>query len=216
MDLTKAFMHRSKLKNKFNKNPTEKNRLFYNKQRNFCANLVKKEKKKYYNNLDLKIFNDNKKFWKRIKPLFSEKQKVLQRDIILVDNDKIISDKQKVAEKLNNFFIESVDNLDIEYFTDDNENISSIINIQDIIKRYESHPSILKIKKNVNIDNNFVLKDITSHELKHDILQLDKNKASIENDIPTKVLMGSNDIVAGYLSNIYIMNPLRIIVSQTR
>ena len=202
-DLTQAFMHRSKLKNKFNKNPTEKNRLFYNKQRNFCVSLVKKEKKKYYNNLDLKIFNDNKKFWKRIKPLFSEKQKDLQRDIILVDNDKIISDKQKVAEKLNNFFIESVENLDIEHFTDDNENISPIINIQDIIKRYESHPSILKIKQNVKVDNNFVLKDITPLELKHDILQLDKNKASIENDIPTKVLIGSNDIVSGYLSDIY-------------
>ena len=202
-DLTKAFMHRSKLKNKFNKNPTEKNRLFYNKQRNFCVSLVKKEKKKYYNNLDLKIFNDNKKFWKRIKPLFSEKQKVLQRDIILIDNDKIISDKQEVAEKLNNFFIESVENLDIEHFTDDNNNMSSIINIQDIIKRYESHPSILKIKNNVNIEHNFVLKVISPLEIKHDILQLDKNKASIENDIPTKVLIGSNDTVAGYLSDIY-------------
>ena len=32
---------------------------------------------------------------------------------------------------------------------------------------------------------------------------MDPRKASIENDIPTKILIGSGDIVRGYLSNIY-------------
>ena len=66
-DLSKAFMHRSKLKNMYNKNPTETNNLLYKKQRNFCVNLLKNEKKKYYNNLYLKIFDDSKIFWERIK-----------------------------------------------------------------------------------------------------------------------------------------------------
>ena len=66
--LSKAFMHRSKLRNKYNKNPTESNNLLYKKQRNLCVNLLKKEKKNYYNNLDLKILGDNKKFCQRIKP----------------------------------------------------------------------------------------------------------------------------------------------------
>ena len=52
-NLSRAFMHRSKLKNKYNKNPIEPNKLLYKKQRYICANLLKKEKKKYYNNLDL-------------------------------------------------------------------------------------------------------------------------------------------------------------------
>ena len=60
--LSKAFMHRSKLRNKYNKNPTENNKIFYNQQRNFCVSLLKKEKRKYYNNLDPKIFKDNKTF----------------------------------------------------------------------------------------------------------------------------------------------------------
>ena len=58
--LTKAFMHRSKLKNRFNKIPTEDNKRLYKRQRNFCVSLLKKEKRNYYNNLDLKIFDDNK------------------------------------------------------------------------------------------------------------------------------------------------------------
>ena len=60
--LSNSFMHRSKLKNKYNKNPTETNNLLYKKQRNLCVNLLKKETKKYYNNLDLKIFDDVKSF----------------------------------------------------------------------------------------------------------------------------------------------------------
>ena len=84
-------MHRSRLKNNFNKNPTEGNKSLYNKQRNFCVSLLKKEKRKYYNNLDVKIFDNNKTFWKRIKPLFSDKQRALPRNITLVEGNDLIN-----------------------------------------------------------------------------------------------------------------------------
>ena len=70
-------MHRSKLKNIFNKDPTDDSKKLYDQQRNYCASLLRKEKKKYYNNLDIKIFDDNRKFWKRVRPLFTDKQKAL-------------------------------------------------------------------------------------------------------------------------------------------
>jgi len=65
--LSKEFMKRARLKNSFYKNPTPENKALYKKQRNYCANLLKREKKKYYNNLDLKIFDSNKKFWQKNK-----------------------------------------------------------------------------------------------------------------------------------------------------
>ena len=46
--LFKEIMHRSRLKNNFNKNPNEDTRKLYKKQRNFCVSLLKKEKKNYY------------------------------------------------------------------------------------------------------------------------------------------------------------------------
>ena len=64
--LSKSFMQRAKLKNKYNKTPTEANHFHYRQQRNYCANLLKKVKKEYYNNLNLNIFKDNKTFWKKI------------------------------------------------------------------------------------------------------------------------------------------------------
>ena len=79
-------------------------------------NLLRKQKKHYYNNLDIKIFNDNKTFWQRVKPLFSDKHIHLQKELILIESNEIISDEKEVAEKLNNFLIETTENLDIEYF----------------------------------------------------------------------------------------------------
>ena len=49
--LSQAVMYRSKLKNIFNKDPIDDNKKLYNQQRNYCVSLLRKEKKKYYNNL---------------------------------------------------------------------------------------------------------------------------------------------------------------------
>ena len=59
--LSKSFMHRSKLKINYNRNTTEINKGLYKKQKNYCVNLLKKEKKKYYKNLELIVFKDNNK-----------------------------------------------------------------------------------------------------------------------------------------------------------
>ena len=39
--LSKAIMTRSRLKNKFQNNPTNENKSNYNRQRNYCVNLNK-------------------------------------------------------------------------------------------------------------------------------------------------------------------------------
>ena len=85
--LSKAFMYRSRLKNLYNKNPTDINQANYKKQRDFCVTLIAKEKKKFYNNLDLSKLDNNKKFWQKVKPLFSNKNNVSQKNIVIVEDD---------------------------------------------------------------------------------------------------------------------------------
>ena len=58
--LRKAIMKRSELESKYVKNKTNENLKSYKKQRNFCSKLYKKERKKYYEMLDLKNVTDNK------------------------------------------------------------------------------------------------------------------------------------------------------------
>ena len=105
--LSKAVTKRSRLKNIFQNKPTKNNELAYKRYRNYCTNLFKREKKKYYENIDTKQITDNKKFWKTVKPLFSEKI-TEKRSIILVDDNEIISKDKKVADTLNEFFSNSV------------------------------------------------------------------------------------------------------------
>ena len=73
--------------------------------------------------------------------------------MILENGNVKTTDKKEVAEKLNNYFIESVRNLDIESFVPDNNlediniNPDNILdNIDKIITKYKCHPSIPKIK----------------------------------------------------------------------
>ena len=43
---------------------------------------------------------------------------------------------------------------------------------------------------------------MTPEEIEKEIKQLDPKKACVENDLPSKIFIGSNDIVSKYLSNI--------------
>ena len=193
--LSKAIMKRSMFKNKFNNNSCDANKLVYKMQRNYCSNLLNREKKKYFNNLDLNIFNDNKTFWQRIEPLFSDKKGGKQSKIIIIENDIVYTENQVIAEKLNNYFTDVIDNL----------NIDDIISrdIDSIVKRYESHPSIIKIKQNVTIKSKFKFDNVTTDNIKDEISKLNSKKASISNDIPANILKENMDIVCYPLTNIY-------------
>ena len=61
-ELSKEIMTRSRLRNKYLKNRNEENRAIYVKRRNYCVPLVRKSKKKYYQNLDERNLMDNKLF----------------------------------------------------------------------------------------------------------------------------------------------------------
>ena len=106
-----------------------------------------------------------------------------------------------MAEKLNNFFIEAVDKLDIKPYLIRNNRISK--NTQDIIDKYENHPSIKMIKENIKDENKFSFQDTTKEDLQLQIKNLDTKKAMGENDIPTKILLKTNDIVSNHLSNFF-------------
>ena len=58
----------------------------YKKQRNYCSNLLTKEKKKYFNNLDIKIFEDNKTFWQQVKPLLPSNIVIIEDGVVYTEN----------------------------------------------------------------------------------------------------------------------------------
>ena len=65
-------MKRSKLRNKYLRERTNEAKSLYNKQRNLCVSILRKNKRDYFGNLNNKIVTDNRKFWKTISPLRKE------------------------------------------------------------------------------------------------------------------------------------------------
>ena len=111
-DLHKAIMKRSRLRNKFLRDRTDISREEYKKQRNLCVSLLKKAKKDYSANLDIKSVTNNKKFWQTVKPLFSNKVKS-KTVIKLVENNAIINDESEIAKIFNKYFVNIVKKLGI-------------------------------------------------------------------------------------------------------
>ena len=122
----------------------------YKKHKNFCSKLYKKERKKFYSQLDIKNIADNKLFWKTMKSFLSEKYKV--------DNDNVAFDDQELADTFNDFFENAVYNLGIqEYQCDHNIDINSISDAPiDYAKaKYKNRPSIIMINENVPFESRF-------------------------------------------------------------
>ena len=74
--LRKAIMRRSQLQSKYYKTRNLTDYESFKKQRNYVSKMYKKERKKFYSNLDLKSVLDNKTFWKYTKPIFPEKKRM--------------------------------------------------------------------------------------------------------------------------------------------
>ena len=75
--LRKTIAHRSQIETKYLKTKTQTDLKLYKKHKNFCSKLYKKERRKYYETLDMKNILDSKKFWKTIEPFLSDKNSFL-------------------------------------------------------------------------------------------------------------------------------------------
>ena len=87
-------------------------------------------------------------FWKTVKT--SDEQTLCIDNITLIENDAIVSDDKKVSEIFNEFFGNAVSNMDIAPYHPPaslHESITKDDKIPGIIKKYEMHPSVIKIRE---------------------------------------------------------------------
>ena len=117
-------------------------------KKTIVVGCIKKKEKKFFNNLNTSFVNDNKLFWKTVKPFFSSKGSFGNK-IKLVENDKVWHHGSKIAEEMNNFFKNAVSTLDIKensfIINHDNSHITDPV--EKSIEKYKFPPSILLIKE---------------------------------------------------------------------
>ena len=197
--LRKGIMTRSRLRNKFNLKRNQSNWEKYKKQRNFCTSLLKKSKQNFFRNLNIKDLSDNKKFWKKIAPLFSNNTKTADT-IILTKDDEIIRDEKKVATIFNTYFLNLTKDLKLKKAS----KISKESTLSEIIKSYDESNSIKKIKEFYNLTNDvFTFSFFSEQEVIDVIHNLPSNKATVSNDIPVKILKESSLKYARILTAIF-------------
>ena len=192
-------MTRTKLRNIFLQNRSEENKIYYIKQRNFCVSLLRKTKKRYYENLYEKYVIDNKLFWKNVKPFLSNK--VSSKDEIhLLENNDLVKTGLETAEVLNNFFSNVVQNLDISRISNEEQFINCIEDrtLKAILK-YRKHPSIVATRNKCKNKGSFSFVGVDKKEIEKEILKLDANKASQNSDIPIKLLKENVDIFSDFV-----------------
>ena len=141
---------------------------------------------------------DNKKFWKTIRPYFSDKG-YNQTKITIVEKDSIITDEKKIATLMNNYFINITKNLDLKPSalpnTSDNDEIT---------KHFDHHISVCKIKEaysEILQENNFSFKMVSMYEVKEEVLKLNSKKSSTYGAIPASILKQTIEVYLKYLTN---------------
>ena len=84
-----------------------------------------------------------------------------------MNDDKIISDDNMVAQTFNTFFKNCVNSLNIsenKSLLTESKNIPGCV--EESIKRFEIHPSIRSIKENVQVDKRFSFSQVNSDDVK--------------------------------------------------
>ena len=105
---------------------------------------------------------------------------------------------------MNEFFTNIVDLLEIEGFLTKHVDYNfEIDHIANIIAKFKEHPSILKIKDKINIENPFNFSISTEANVTVNIKALDVKKPTTFKNIPAKILAENCDIVSPHLTRIY-------------
>ena len=175
----------------------------FKKQKNYTKRLAKRERTKYFANLDLNKYTDNIKFWNTVKPMFSNTGNGSGM-ITLVEKGEIVTDDKILAETFNGFFIDAVSSLSIQEnraLLDDTGDESNPI--WKAVKKFKSHPSIIGIKKRVHVSEKFTFWEVDATEMITEINNLDSKKSGTFMNIPVKRLKEVGDIVAETLAQIW-------------
>ena len=123
--------------------------------------LLRKKKADYFNDRHLNLVRDNKKFWKIISPYFVSNPKKSSKITVVDKKGNTLSEDEKIADTFNNFFSNIIKNLNISINSEVLEDVSMIQDpIIAAIEKYKRHPSILKIKKHIRVENYFDFKHI--------------------------------------------------------
>ena len=201
-DFQKAIYTRTRLKNKYWRDPSRENELAYKKQRNLCVSIRRKSITNSLNKFTDKGLETNKSFWKFIKPFLTNKGTLTDCDIAIVDGKKIISDDFELAKTFNNHYINTVEiNSGFKPLKITNQSKDDLSVIDEIIRTYQDHPSVKQIKNVITTSNTpkptyFSFEPTNLAEVQKRLKNNDTKKATGYDKIPPKLVRLSAEVLS--------------------
>lgn len=183
-NLRNAIYKKRMFHNKYLKNRNDANWELYRKQRNL-VNKIKKQSIKTYFFERTTGGPKSTDFYPTIKPFLSNKNVKTNNNIILCENDKIVSEPKEVAEIFNHFFV----------------NVAKNIGDQNI-KIDKSHPSIQKINENKMSDEELNFHPVTDEFVNKQINKLNIKKATGCDQISPKIIKFAQPIITNPIKNL--------------
>ena len=86
-----------------------------------------------------------KDFWNYCRPYFSNKNFKSTESILLLENDKVISNEVEVANSINTHFTNITKTLKTYQWNDQNDSKFKIVPLDFAISKFKTHPSINSI-----------------------------------------------------------------------
>ena len=148
-------------------------------------NLLRKTKKEYFEDINAKDINDNKKFWKTIKPFFSNKG-LNTNKLMIIEENNLISEESILANTMNQYFTSITKQLNLKK--------SPQLKYLEDIKKIRSPNNTQSELFTFNLGS--------SDEIKREILNLNNKKTSREGDIPVNILKDAIDTYLPILTKV--------------
>ena len=139
--------------------------------------------------------NYNKRFWKKVKPFFSDKDLQIN-NIILKDRNRLVTDSSIIANTFNNYFTNITNTLNLK------PSIPKSKSFSDLLKLYQDYFGVLKVKEKYKIQNKFQFREGSPDEVRKIIQSVNKKKSAMSSCTPVKHLSESVDIYLPFLTDI--------------
>ena len=189
-ELRRAIYKKHMLFNKYKKCKTSLNWDNYRRQRNLVTKIKKQSMRVYFYER-CAGGPKSKDFWPTIKPFLSKKGSDGGNEVILCENEKIVSDQREVCNIFNNYFVNVAKDIgnDTSQYNQD----------------FSNHPSIEKILENNplgNPEDQFSFKPTTETYVHKVISNLNIKKSTGVDKISAKILKSCVSTVSGTISNL--------------
>ena len=190
--LRKAMYKKRMAQNRFRKYRDSTSWENYRKARNTFVKLNRISLSNYFKE-KCNSGTQSRSFWDVVRPFITDKC-VLSNDIMLCENNSVVTNNETLVDIFNNFFENAIADIGL------NENIGEK-NLSEIICNYASHPSILKILSKQRSESNFSISHVDEKQVKKLLSQVNPKKSTGYDQFPSKLLkLIDNDLAPSMTS----------------